>query len=59
MLYSRKSVKIGARVAGVHATLLVSLITADLLQRSFRADMACHWEDGDVVAQEMYYNVRK
>lgn len=21
-----------------------------------RADIVCHWEDGDVVAQEMYYN---
>ncbi|KAF4620023.1 hypothetical protein D9613_005497 [Agrocybe pediades] len=21
-----------------------------------RADIVCHWEDGDIVAQEMYYN---
>lgn len=28
------------------------------LQFISRAGIACHWEDNDVVAQEVYYNVR-
>ena len=28
------------------------------MQPISRAGIACHWEDNDVVAQEVYYNVR-
>jgi hypothetical protein len=53
--------KIGARVAGAlplreppHLDLVRFLTHSFYL---YRADMVCHWEDTDVVAQEMYYNV--
>lgn len=59
MLYSRKSMKIGVKVAGVHVALLVSFVSLlTCYDVPFRADIVCHWEDSDVVAQEMYYNVR-
>lgn len=37
--------------------LLVHHQLADLYLLS-RAGIACNWEDNDVVAQEVYYNVR-
>lgn len=53
----------GDRVAGGFA---FSLICYDRIFPSDpdicccdRADIVCHWEDSDVVAQEMYYNVRR
>jgi hypothetical protein len=29
------------------------------MHRSYSADMVCHWEDSDTVAQEVYINVRR
>ena len=47
--------RIGDKAAGVHPLLLID---GDLISlTSFRADIVCHWEDTDVVAQEMFYNV--
>ena len=33
-------------------------VSSSDLQPISRAGIACHWEDNDVVAQEVYYNVR-
>ncbi len=60
MLYWHRLMKIGARVAGGLPLREPHLDLARFLTHSFylyRADMVCHWEDTDVVAQEMYYNV--
>jgi hypothetical protein len=47
------------RAAGgdISITFCLFVCLSDL-QFISRAGIACHWEDNDVVAQEVYYNVR-
>lgn len=43
-------------IHSVHLTLEIIPFSLLIFLLTLRADIVCHWEDSDVIAQEVYFN---